>query len=153
MKKIVKPFIKHLEKCECHPVTDGMAYGGYHINCIRPHVPHIYRLENTDLNEINNHLLYTWQTCKEKVGSGYKQVWIVKCKHSPCGTVGEIEDHSKYWSLKTFKRHLAEQHPAIGRFVGNFCLGCEACKGDGIEVDRHIPVCSKLGEAYDPMKY
>ena len=91
-------FIKHLDECECHPVTAGMKYGGFHIKCIRPFVPHIYRFKNTDCNEINKHLLYTWQACKEKVGLIDEVVWVIKCLHSPCGSSGAIEDHSQYWS-------------------------------------------------------
>ena len=78
---------------------------------------------------------------------------MIKCLHSPCGTVGTIEDHSQYWSLQTFKRHVADCHPEIGRYVRKFCPGCGTCKGDGVEVDRHIPICPKLGEAYAPMIY
>ena len=120
MNKIIKPIIKHLEKCECHPITTGMVYRGYHTDCLWPCVPHIYRLSNMNLNEIDRHLLYTWLACKEKIASGYKKVWVLKCKHSPCGTESEIEDHSKYWSFQTFKRHLEEQHPNIGRFIRKF---------------------------------
>ena len=126
-------FIKHLDECKCHPVTAGMKYGGYQIQCIKPFVPHIYRFKYTDWNEINKHLLYTWQACKEKVGLNDEVVWVIKCLHSPCGSSGAIEDHSQYWSLQTFKRHVAECHQEIGRFVRNFCPSCRTCKGDGIE--------------------
>ena len=38
-----------------------------------------------------------------------------------------------------------EQHPDIGRFVRKFRPGCGT--------ERHIPLCSKVGDGYNPMKY
>ena len=69
MNKIIKPIIKYLKEFKCHPITTGMVYRGYHTNCLRPYVPHIFRLSNTNLNEIDRHLLYTWLACKEKIAS------------------------------------------------------------------------------------
>ena len=144
-------FIKHPNDCKCYLPTAGMKYGGFHIKCTRPVVTHIFRFENTGDNEINKSLLYAWQACKEKDGLSDKLVWVIKCLHSPCG-FPVLGNHSQHWDFQQFKRHVSECHPDVGRFVRKFCPCCGTVKGDGIETDRHIPVCSQLGGDYAPMR-
>ena len=145
-------FIKHLNDCKFYFPTVGMKYCGFHIDCIRPVVPHILRFKNAGVNEITKYLLYAWQNCKEKDGSSDKLVWVIKCLHSPCGFPA-LENLSQHWDFKQFKRHVSECHQDIGRLVRKFCPNCGMVKGDGIEINRHTPVCPQVGGVYDLIRW